>query len=63
MQNNHTKIKNLKLLILQSKYKSISSLILNLNDQIIFLESNFYPIIKIPKKCKEINEIITFFTE
>ena len=29
----------------------------------IFLESNFYPIIKIPTKCKKIIEIITFFTK
>ena len=29
----------------------------------IFLESNFYPIIKIPTKCDEIIEIITFLTE
>jgi len=27
----------------------------------IFLESNFYPIIKIPIKCDEIMEILTYF--
>ena len=41
MQNNHIKLKNLKLLILQSNYKLISNMILNLNDHIIFLESNY----------------------
>jgi endopeptidase La len=41
MQNNHNKLKNLKLLILQSKYKLISNMILNLNDHIIFLETNY----------------------
>jgi hypothetical protein len=41
MQNNHNKLKNLKLFILQSKYKLISNMILNLNDQIIFLETNY----------------------
>ena len=41
MQNNHNKLKNLKLLILQSKYKLITNIILNLNDHIIFLETNY----------------------
>ena len=41
MQINHNKLKNLKLLFLQSKYKLISNIILNLNDHIIFLNSNY----------------------
>lgn len=39
MQNN--KLKDLKLFILQKKYRYISNIILKLNDQIIFLENNF----------------------
>jgi endopeptidase La len=41
MQNNISKLKNFKLLILQNKYKYISNLIYKLTNHIIFLENNY----------------------
>ena len=41
ISDNNLKLKNLKLYLLQTKYKLIANIILNLNNQIIFLESNY----------------------